>query len=293
MRKPSFVSNLDIGHVSQDPGNPNSATGQAVRRLVGSRSAGLLNTSRCPRAMCQMRGVPGDCVRKVLFEMFLKAEVPKCVVTGEPITFFPNVCTALHHFMLDVYKKDLKGRKAIEESILAVFNLKVPSIADAPDEDGDDGLMEEFSGRWRWFRSVLPLQWDGRERPCHPSGRLQKGPEPTVLRIFFFKPSARTKFPSQYKALEAKNAGVELVPQPTCSDFPADAYVHLGLGCDGCGLWPIRGVAYEDVDCRSATGFHLCEACYELGYHKRVLGGRFNQGHMPKNTMCRVIPAGY
>lgn len=31
--------------------------------------------------------------------------------------------------MLDVYKKDLKGRKAIEESILAVFNLKVPNLS--------------------------------------------------------------------------------------------------------------------------------------------------------------------
>ncbi|CAK9034191.1 E3 ubiquitin-protein ligase PRT1 (Proteolysis 1 protein) (RING-type E3 ubiquitin transferase PRT1) [Durusdinium trenchii] len=241
----------------------------------------------------------------VLFEMFLKAEVPKCVVTGEPITFFPNVCTALHHFMLDVYKKDLKGRKAIEESILAVFNLKVPSIADAPDEDGDDGLMEEFtcpvsktlafepcclsSGTVVSARAIPPGGFKkdpNRLVACALHGQAPKTSEVLALMI-------RTKFPSQYKALEAKNAGVELVPQPTCSDFPADAYVHLGLGCDGCGLWPIRGVAYEDVDCRSATGFHLCEACYELGYHKRVLGGRFNQGHMPKNTMCRVIPAGY
>ena len=30
--------------------------------------------------------------------------------------------------------------------------------------------------------------------------------------------------------LDLKMPGVELVPQPTCSDFPADAYVHLGLG---------------------------------------------------------------
>lgn len=43
MRKSSFISDLDIGHVSQDPTNPASATGQAVRKLVGSRSAGLLN----------------------------------------------------------------------------------------------------------------------------------------------------------------------------------------------------------------------------------------------------------
>ncbi|CAJ1418484.1 unnamed protein product, partial [Effrenium voratum] len=44
MRRPSFVSNLDIGHVSQDPSNENSATGQAVKKLAGSRSAqSLLN----------------------------------------------------------------------------------------------------------------------------------------------------------------------------------------------------------------------------------------------------------
>jgi len=42
MRMPSFVSGLDVGRVSQDPTNPSSATGQAVRRLVGSRSQGAL-----------------------------------------------------------------------------------------------------------------------------------------------------------------------------------------------------------------------------------------------------------
>jgi len=49
MRMPSFVSGLDIGKVSQDPTNPSSATGQAVRRLVHSRSQGtglLLNAGQ-------------------------------------------------------------------------------------------------------------------------------------------------------------------------------------------------------------------------------------------------------
>lgn len=39
MNKPSFVSRLDVGKVSSDPANPSSATGQAVRKLVGSHSA--------------------------------------------------------------------------------------------------------------------------------------------------------------------------------------------------------------------------------------------------------------
>lgn len=235
----------------------------------------------------------------VLFEMFMSSPMgaPKCVVTGEPINFFPNVCTPLHHFMLDVYKKDLKGRKQIEETIMASHGLKVPSITDAPDEDGDDGFMEDFtcpvskalafepcclsSGTMVSARSIPPggfTKDPNRLVACALHGQAPK--KSNVLELMI-----RTKFPSQYKALESKHGSLEPSAQPTCRDFGADEPMHLGVGCDGCGMWPIRGVAYEDVDCRSSTGFHLCQGCYDLGYHKRVLGGRFNQGHMPKNTM--------
>mmetsp|Transcript_22098 Transcript_22098/g.39639 ORF Transcript_22098/g.39639 Transcript_22098/m.39639 type:complete len:1788 (+) Transcript_22098:67-5430(+) len=40
IKKPSFVQRLDIGNVSSDPTNPSSATAQAVKKLVGSHSAG-------------------------------------------------------------------------------------------------------------------------------------------------------------------------------------------------------------------------------------------------------------
>jgi len=40
IKKPSFVARLDIGNVSSDPTNPSSATAQAVKKLVGSHSAG-------------------------------------------------------------------------------------------------------------------------------------------------------------------------------------------------------------------------------------------------------------
>ncbi|CAJ1431406.1 unnamed protein product [Effrenium voratum] len=236
--------------------------------------------------------------------MFLKADVvPTCVVTGEPIWFFPQVCVPLHHFMLDIYKKDLKGRKAIEESILAAFNLKAPVVSEAPDEEGDEGFLEEFSCPVSGELAVSPCCLSSGtivSAHCVPRGGFKKDPNRLVacglhgqapIKSEVLELMIRTKFPSQYKALEAKKASVELVPQPTCGDFAADEHVHLGLGCDGCGLWPIRGAAYEDVDCRSSTGFHLCQACYDLGYHKRVLGGRFNQGHMPKNSMSHISEA--
>ena len=43
--------------------------------------------------------------------------------------WWPDIATGTsdwsrHHFMLDVYKKDLKGRKQIEETIMASHGLK-------------------------------------------------------------------------------------------------------------------------------------------------------------------------
>ncbi|CAJ1431408.1 unnamed protein product [Effrenium voratum] len=229
------------------------------------------------------------------------AKVQSYLMVGSHL--LPPVRARLHHFMLDIYKKDLKGRKAIEESILAAFNLKAPVVSEAPDEEGDEGFLEEFSCPVSGELAVSPCCLSSGtivSAHCVPRGGFKKDPNRLVacglhgqapIKSEVLELMIRTKFPSQYKALEAKKASVELVPQPTCGDFAADEHVHLGLGCDGCGLWPIRGAAYEDVDCRSSTGFHLCQACYDLGYHKRVLGGRFNQGHMPKNSMSHISEA--
>mmetsp|Transcript_65375 Transcript_65375/g.115994 ORF Transcript_65375/g.115994 Transcript_65375/m.115994 type:complete len:293 (-) Transcript_65375:2-880(-) len=238
-----------------------------------------------------------------LVEMFMKAQgVPKCVVTGEPICFLPHVCVPLHHFMLDEYKKDLKGRKQVEEALLDRLGLKAPSVTELPDEEGDDGWLEDFqcaaSGELAYepgclsSGSIVSVH-------CVPSGGFKKDPNRLIAcashgqaprKSAVLEAMIRRRFPTQYqeRASAVSNLGAAFTAQPLCSDFDAQDHVHFGLGCDGCGLWPIRGSAWEDVDCKSNTGFHLCNACYELGYHKRVIGGRFNQGHMPKNTMARV-----
>eukprot|EP00931_Biecheleriopsis_adriatica_P106905 TRINITY_DN81261_c0_g1_i1.p1 TRINITY_DN81261_c0_g1~~TRINITY_DN81261_c0_g1_i1.p1 ORF type:complete len:299 (+),score=44.13 TRINITY_DN81261_c0_g1_i1:49-897(+) len=241
-----------------------------------------------------------------LLEMFLKAEgIPRCVVTDQPIVFFPNVCAALHHFMIDQYSKDLKGRKKIEEDLLETYGLKVPLVSDAPDEDGDEGFLEEFQ---------CPVSRELAYEPCClssgtivsarsiPAGGFKKDPNRLVacgLHDQAPRPSKtlasmiRTKFPNEYRARETAAAtSGNSVSQATCKEFGANEHIHIGLGCDGCGLWPIRGKAFEDVECRSKVGFHLCQACYDLGYHKRVMGGRFSQGHLPKNTMALVTECG-
>uniref|UniRef100_A0A0E0CNK0 RING-type domain-containing protein n=1 Tax=Oryza meridionalis TaxID=40149 RepID=A0A0E0CNK0_9ORYZ len=58
--------------------------------------------------------------------------------------------------------------------------------------------------------------------------------------------------------------------------------VHIGVGCDSCGMYPIRGKRYKCKDCTELIGFDLCEECYNT---KSKLPGRFNQHHTPDHRM--------
>ncbi|AQK72704.1 E3 ubiquitin-protein ligase PRT1 [Zea mays] len=58
--------------------------------------------------------------------------------------------------------------------------------------------------------------------------------------------------------------------------------IHIGVGCDSCGVYPIRGKRYKCQDCTELIGFDLCEACYNSS---SKLPGRFNQRHTPNHRM--------
>ncbi|KAK3187847.1 hypothetical protein Dsin_027408 [Dipteronia sinensis] len=56
--------------------------------------------------------------------------------------------------------------------------------------------------------------------------------------------------------------------------------VHVGVGCDFCGMYPIIGERYNCKDCVEKIGFDLCEACYK---NPAKIPGRFNQQHKPEH----------
>ena len=77
-----------------------------------------------------------------------------------------------------------------------------------------------------------------------------------------------------------KKAGEEKVEE--------DRYVHYGVGCDGCGVFPIVGQRWKCDDCSEEIGFDLCGDCYNDEVHKRegrVAAGRFNQQHRPDHKL--------
>ncbi|KAL9185575.1 hypothetical protein ACHAXT_003352 [Thalassiosira profunda] len=66
----------------------------------------------------------------------------------------------------------------------------------------------------------------------------------------------------------------------------SEAYVHFGVGCDGCGEFPIIGRRFKCNDCSEEIGVDLCGSCFDSGVHEREAGvGRFNQDHRPGHSM--------
>ncbi|KAM0891943.1 hypothetical protein ACQ4PT_026103 [Festuca glaucescens] len=58
--------------------------------------------------------------------------------------------------------------------------------------------------------------------------------------------------------------------------------VHIGVGCDSCGVCPIMGMRYKCKDCTERIGFDLCGECYNS---RSKLPGRFNQQHTSDHRM--------
>ncbi|KAK7395373.1 hypothetical protein VNO78_15925 [Psophocarpus tetragonolobus] len=64
-----------------------------------------------------------------------------------------------------------------------------------------------------------------------------------------------------------------------------DSKVHIGVGCDFCGMFPIIGDRYRCIDCKEKMGFDLCGDCYAS---RSKLPGRFNQQHTSEHKFKLV-----
>lgn len=70
-------------------------------------------------------------------------------------------------------------------------------------------------------------------------------------------------------------------------DGGTEGDLHKGVGCDGCGMYPIVGDRYCCRECTEKIGFDLCRTCYDKG---GSFFGRFNQEHRSSHRMELVKP---
>jgi hypothetical protein len=83
----------------------------------------------------------------------------------------------------------------------------------------------------------------------------------------------------------AYSAQSRVVELPEIYQDSKDGFIHFFCGCDGCGQYPLKGVAFQCLDCPESIGFDLCKSCFLRGVHlqERNSYGRFNQSHAPSH----------
>lgn len=98
-------------------------------------------------------------------------------------------------------------------------------------------------------------------------------------------------FPVEYSRRKLQQPAETTQPLPSENGHVGDCKTgrvpHVGVGCDGCGMYPIEGVRYRCVQCTEKIGFDLCGSCYESGGN---VMGRFNQEHQPNHHMEQIQP---
>jgi hypothetical protein len=208
--------------------------------------------------------------------------------------------------MMDEFKNAMKSRQQQDQADMwEKFGLQMPQVSNAPDEDGDDGFLEDFECAVSKELAYEPC--------CLSSGTIvsafaipeqgfKKDPDRLVAcalhgqkpkKCDVLEAMIKAKFPKEYsqRAADLAKEGIQASLENatgTCDAFPQDDFIYWGLGCDGCGIWPIRNMAWYDADIKDKTEFHLCDACMKFGYNKRTITGKFNQQRMPKNKMLEV-----
>lgn len=230
-----------------------------------------------------------------LHEMFRRsAGVPRCKVTKESMYHFPAVCIALHQYLWVKYRGTMRSRQKEDEAVLDSLGLAVPDIATVQDDFGR-AFQCKVSRELAYEPCVL---YSGTiiSKYTIPTNGFVKDPDRLCAcalhgqipeKCDVLEMAIRDMLPQEYSQ-RAKEA--PLAKATRCVPLLRDpqTYVHIGMGCDGCGMLPIFGTAWYDSACLERVGFHLCDACYRLGFHRRVLTGRFGQDHLPTNTMVQV-----
>ncbi|CAD6341405.1 unnamed protein product [Miscanthus lutarioriparius] len=238
-----------------------------------------------------------------------------CAVCRQPYIHFPSICQLLHHLLLKLETTDYKRR---EKEVLVGSdgeNRNEDSKARPPQEVSLNGsISDEHSKKIKLEDVSCPLCMEMLYQPavlncghvycvsclsslneetlkCHVCGSLHPGDFPNVcLDLDHF---LEEYFPAEYESRgqkvqfkkdqcnrEASSSGRKGSTRALHDEDLLN--IHISVGCDSCGVYPIRGKRYKCQDCTELIGFDLCEACYNSS---SKLPGRFNQRHTPDHRM--------
>ncbi|XWS22380.1 hypothetical protein CRYUN_Cryun29cG0028900 [Craigia yunnanensis] len=135
---------------------------------------------------------------------------------------------------------------------------------------------------------------------CQVCNRLNPNGFPSVCLILdhFLEEQFPEKYSERQGALLNENCTIQAQQHANrATSIYTDVYsswfssngpkVHVGVGCDFCGMSPIIGERYRCKDCVEKIGFDLCESCHNA---PAKIPGRFNQQHKPEHQFEIVQP---
>jgi hypothetical protein len=172
----------------------------------------------------------------------------------------PEVCRLLHELLMQYMPTKYRQRlrevcEAREAQKQQQQQQQQQGAADAGDaeEMGPDGEQEDQVGAADQEASESSPQVTGALQPTAPQQTPRSAPPDYMV--------------DQLRQLQA-----------------APPVVHMwhGVGCDGCGSYPLLGRRYKCIDCPEAVGFDLCGPCFDQGV---AVSGRFGQHHMPQHRV--------
>ena len=253
--------------------------------------------------------------------MDLLNETHHCPLCREEFTHFPAVCWPLQKYLTDTFWEMKQREEEIAKLEKEEYNAespKVPAALKSEDQNPFDALLETFQCVECKKTPAPPTVLTcghivccgtaetalRKKKTCPVKGCIGKmaaAGQPkvcsvidTILREYMTEESyaeaASTSSCCGGIFLDSASAAanVDGMNDESTSLAPKeDRYVHYGVGCDGCGVFPIIGQRWKCRDCSEEIGFDLCGDCYDAGVHKREGNqvGRFNQQHLPDHNM--------
>lgn len=233
--------------------------------------------------------------------------VSTCPFCRDPYSYFPEICQKLHLLLWKIDPAAQKRRReenlGMEETI-RIQSTKVedpevpqshkPQVADASCDKCKQLVFRPCALHCGHVHceKCIP-KGDGVITCPSCQGQHLSGTPKLFLGLHLY---LKGVFPEEYAARGETQA---LLPdeyegsaskKQKNSDWTSGKDYHVGVGCDHCGMYPLRGDRYKCVECKEDIGFDLCTKCHESRESNLKLG-RFNQQHNPNHTF-EVLKSG-
>jgi hypothetical protein len=206
----------------------------------------------------------------------------------------PASCRLLGDYMKRKYCEEVAQRDANYQEMMHSFKLHPWPTADGKQGQQSGGELNYNNGGGEAEPQEQQQQHQGEEEE-EGEGQQQHNQEQQQSREQ--SPSGQARRSRIISSIKTYQTGAD--------------YVHLGVGCDECGEYPILNDRYKCLDCPEECGYDLCGTCYKNNTMKRkrdsggggtrregdntgattapapadVAVGRFNQQHKPDHRM--------